>query len=148
MKTILVPIDFSPVTKRVADAACRFARQTRSRLVLLHVVPIPSNFELYGSGNAIVADVIREGEKAASRKLLRLGQRCSGRGFKVRTIQHTGKPAPVILTKAAAVGADFIVIGSHGHGAVYDLLIGGTTQGVLRRAPCPVVVVPTRGTRK
>ncbi|MBI4621943.1 MAG: universal stress protein [Verrucomicrobia bacterium] len=38
--------------------------------------------------------------------------------------------------------ADFIVMGSHGHTALYDLVVGSTTHGVLRRATCPVVIVP------
>jgi Zn-dependent M28 family amino/carboxypeptidase len=38
--------------------------------------------------------------------------------------------------------ADFIVMGSHGHTAFYDLLVGSTTHGVLMRSKCPVVIVP------
>jgi nucleotide-binding universal stress UspA family protein len=44
--------------------------------------------------------------------------------------------------------ADFIVMGSHGHGALYNLLIGGTASGVIQKAPCPVVIVPTHKTEK
>jgi nucleotide-binding universal stress UspA family protein len=33
-------------------------------------------------------------------------------------------------------------MGSHGHNAFYDLLVGTTTHGVLRKATCPVVIVP------
>jgi nucleotide-binding universal stress UspA family protein len=39
-------------------------------------------------------------------------------------------------------------MGSHGHGAFYDLLVGSTTQGVLKRATCPVVIVPTSKKKK
>jgi len=38
-----------------------------------------------------------------------------------------------------------IVMGSHGHGALYELLVGSITQGVLKAAKCPVVVVPAAG---
>ena len=50
------------------------------------------------------------------------------------------KEAEAILEEARNLSAAFIVIGSHGHGAVYELLAGSTTHGVLHRAPCPVVV--------
>ena len=60
-------------------------------------------------------------------------------------MQLTGHPVSSILAKAAATKAAYIVLGSHGHGAVYDLIVGSTTHGVLRRARCPVLVVPIRG---
>ena len=47
-----------------------------------------------------------------------------------------------MLFRSASLGADLIVLGSHGHTAAYDLLIGSTTQTVLRRSPRPVLVVP------
>jgi len=39
------------------------------------------------------------------------------------------------------------VVGSHGHGAFYDLLVGSTTHGLLLRASCPVLIVPAHATR-
>lgn len=42
----------------------------------------------------------------------------------------------------AAVDADLLVVGSHGHGAVHDKLIGSTSERTLHHAPCPVVIVP------
>ncbi|MEO8353471.1 MAG: universal stress protein, partial [Chthoniobacteraceae bacterium] len=41
-------------------------------------------------------------------------------------------------------GADMIVMGSHGHGSFYELLVGSVTSGVLRDARCPVLVVPAK----
>jgi len=40
--------------------------------------------------------------------------------------------------------ADMIVVGSHGHGAVYDVLIGSYSAGIIRGSELPVVVVPVR----
>jgi nucleotide-binding universal stress UspA family protein len=63
------------------------------------------------------------------------------------TVQRTGAPVPAILAKAASSRAAYVVMGSHGHGAIYDLLVGSTTHGVLMKAPCPVMVVPPAGRR-
>ena len=49
-----------------------------------------------------------------------------------------------ILTSAETHAADLIVMGSHGHGALYELLVGSVTSGVLHGAKCPVLVVPAR----
>ena len=49
---------------------------------------------------------------------------------------------PEIIEQAQQLAADYIVIGSHGHTALHDLLAGGTASGVLKRATCPVVIIP------
>ncbi|MFN2624413.1 MAG: universal stress protein [Chthoniobacterales bacterium] len=47
-----------------------------------------------------------------------------------------------MVEQAEACGADYIVMGSHGHTALYELLVGSTTHNVLMKASCPVVIVP------
>ena len=42
----------------------------------------------------------------------------------------------------AAVDAQLLVLGSHGHGTVHDKLVGSTSERAIHLAPCPVVVVP------
>lgn len=146
MKTILVPVDLSTATTRVCDAARDLAKLIHARLLLVHVVqpqPIyPGDFLAYDAG--AVAETARAEEKRASRKLHALARRYASRKMPVQTWQGTGQPAWGILSQAAASKADYIVIGSHGHGAAYDLLIGSAAQGVLRRARCPVLVIPIK----
>jgi hypothetical protein len=56
----------------------------------------------------------------------------------------SGTPVEVILREAERLRAELLVLGSHGHGLLHSLLVGSVCQGVLRRAPCSVVVVPGR----
>jgi nucleotide-binding universal stress UspA family protein len=56
----------------------------------------------------------------------------------------TGLAAEAIAEAARRFAADYIVMGSHGHTAFYDLVIGSTTHGVIQRAKCPVVIVPAQ----
>lgn len=146
MKTILVPVDLSVATTRVCDAACAFAKLIHARLVLVHVVlpqPIlPADFFAFDASAVAAAAVAAE--KRAAGRLRGLARRCAGKKISVQTVQSTGQPAGEILNHASARKADYIVIGSHGHGAAYDLLVGSAAQGVLRRASCPVLVIPIR----
>ncbi|HET7537664.1 MAG TPA: universal stress protein, partial [Candidatus Didemnitutus sp.] len=139
MKTILVPVDLSEATVKVCDAACSLAKLLKARLVLLHVVQPPPVIisDYYGYDAGVIAEAMGSAEKFATDKLRALGQRYAKRRVTVRTVQRTGQPLPTILTKASVLNADYIVIGSHGHTAAYDLLIGSVTQGVLRKASCP-----------
>ena len=61
----------------------------------------------------------------------------------VTTTAVIGLAADEIVTQAQEHGAELIVLGSHGHGALYHLFAGSVVTGVLKRARIPVLVVPT-----
>jgi nucleotide-binding universal stress UspA family protein len=63
-------------------------------------------------------------------------------GLKVTLHEPTGTVAEEILLQADGLGADLIVMGTHGHGAMYNLLVGGVTKGVLKHSARPVLLVP------
>ena len=50
-----------------------------------------------------------------------------------------------ITRESEEIDADLIVVGSHGHSAIYDVLVGSYSAGILRKSDVPVLVVPTRG---
>lgn len=58
----------------------------------------------------------------------------------VERICERGLPSEALCN--AAAGADLMVLGSHGHGAVHDKLVGSTSERAIHHAPCPVVIVP------
>ncbi|MFZ5496873.1 MAG: universal stress protein [Verrucomicrobiota bacterium] len=149
MKTILVPLDLSAATVQVCDAACELARLTGGRLVLLHVVQPPPVMmsEVYACDSGRLTELVGAAKRIAAHKLRALARHCEKKELSVQTIMRTGDAARTILAQAAASKAGCIVMGTHGHGAVYDLLVGSTTRGVLKKAPCPVMIVPTTARR-
>jgi len=142
MKTLLVPLDFSPISRFVLAEALNLARITHSRLALLHVVQPPTVVSDYGPLLENVVQFTAEAEKDAARHLSRLKAKIKTGGVAAETILRTGLPQKYILEEAKKLSASYIVIGSHGHTAFYDLLVGSTTTGVLKRSTCPVVVIP------
>jgi nucleotide-binding universal stress UspA family protein len=142
MKTVLAAIDFSPIADSVIRRGVELARAFKARLVLLHVIQPP--VFIAGAGPAADgAEITAAAERAADRRLSQLAARLRKEHKLVETKRLTGMPVNLILQEAAKLPAADIVIGSHGHGAVYDLLVGSTTSGVLKRAKCPIVIVPT-----
>lgn len=142
MKTILTPVDFSTATAGVLDAAVQLAAPLEAEIVLLHVVQPPMVTSDYGLALENVQEIIAVSEKAADRQLAHLTSQLAERGAKVRSLHVNGTAVPSILEQAKALNADYIVLGSHGHTAFYDLLVGSTTHGILKKAACPVLVVP------
>lgn len=142
MKTILSPIDFSATTPLVVEEAIALARATEARLVLLHVVqPLT-----LGSGEATLAEsgaeLASQAESEASRRLTELQQSLRERGVVAHAVLRRGSAGPAIVQQAERLQADYVVIGSHGHTAFYDLIVGSTTTRVLKEATCRVVIVP------
>lgn len=143
MKTILVPIDFSKATNSVIDAATNLAAAMDARIVLLHVVQPLIITSDYGLTMENFQETIASSEKYAERRLGEISAALKTRGLQhVETVQISGPAQTGILDQAQKHQADYIVMGSHGHTAIYDLLIGSTTQHILRKATCPVVIVP------
>ena len=160
MKRILVPIDFSDATPRVIDLARQLAKALDAAIHLVHVrelaaaaTPGTLGYGLAGmpelapiSGVPVpgfdpMPQPIPESEDQKS-KLARWQKEIAQDGIKVTLHEPTGAIAAEILDQADTVEADLIVMGTHGHGAMYNLLVGSATKGVLKHATRPVLLVP------
>ncbi len=69
-------------------------------------------------------------------------------GLQVVAHEREGSVVEEILRSAQEISADLIVMGSHGHGSVYNLLVGSVTEGVLKAGKNAVLLVPAPDARK
>ena len=143
VKTILTPVDFSEVSDAVVAEAAALARAMAGRVVLFTAIQPPVITNEYAPLMENLTEITAAGEKAASKRLAKMQEQLEGESVSVEVVQMNGAPVPLITEQAKKLGADFIVMGSHGHTAFYDLLVGSTTHGVLRRTTYPVVIVPS-----
>ena len=144
MKTILAAVDFSGASRQVIQCALELARVFAGRVVLMHVVLPPV---IVTDAGRLVDESLQftaQAERGARRRLARRQEELGKKGVRIDTVCTQGFPVPSIVAKAQELGALYIVLGSHGHTAFYDLVVGGTAHGVLKRAGYPVVVVPAR----
>jgi nucleotide-binding universal stress UspA family protein len=160
MKCILVPIDFSDVTPRVIGVAQQLAKALDAEIHLIHVrelsataAPGALGYGLAGMPElAPISGVpvpmfdpmpqtmpVDENQKS---KLAQWQKEIAQGGLKVTLHEPSGTVAEEILLQADGLGADLIVMGTHGHGAMYNLLVGGVTKGVLKHSAHPVLLVP------
>ncbi|MFA6287479.1 MAG: universal stress protein [Opitutaceae bacterium] len=142
MKTILTPVDFSQATRDVVQATVNLASPLGAHVLLLHSLQPPLITTDYGIGIEVLHETLAINEKAAVRQLEHLKKLLTAKGLVADTLLVNGLAAPNIIDQAVSLGADYIILGSHGHTAFYDLLVGSTTHMVLKKAPCPVIVVP------
>lgn len=148
MKTILAAVDFSSISNAVLSEAVILARALKGRLVVVTVMQRVIVMPPVNGGGYIstmkAEEITAAAEKAATKRLARVRARLQAARIANQTIQLTGIAATKILAQAKEHAADYVVMGSHGHTAVYELLVGSTTHAVLLGAKCPVVIVPAR----
>jgi len=160
MKRILVPIDFSDVTPSVINLARQLAKALDAEIHLVHVreltaaaTPGTLGYGLAGmpelapmagvpvAGFEPMPNPMVENEDEKS-KLACWQKEIAQDDIKVTLNQPTGVVAEEILNQADAINADLIVMGIHGHSAMYNLLVGSATKGVLKHSTCPVLLIP------
>ncbi|HEX5176600.1 MAG TPA: universal stress protein [Chthoniobacteraceae bacterium] len=142
--SILVPVDFSDVTDAVVDAAMSMAAAFHSRLTLIHVEEPEPDFVGFEPGPVPVASAVPLMKRARQDQLEKLRARVVATNPQVSAVYTSGPIVERVREEAKSVGADLIVMGTHGHGALYNLLVGSVASGVMKHPPCPVLLVPSR----
>jgi universal stress protein A len=137
MKTILYPTDFSAETQLAFDAACALASEGHGRLVVLHIERPPLGTL---GGTTLVPPLPSEYDRQGLWERLRSIQP-SRPDIAVEHRLEYGNPESVILKTAKEIGADLIVLGTHGRTGLRRFLTGSVAEHVLREAPCPVLAV-------
>ncbi len=138
---VLVPVDFSAVSNAVYSAAAELASGLGAKVVVLNVTEPEVDYVGMAPPQAFsnADEVITRGAEAA----LRVAQEFfEEKSVRVETLHLMGPIVPTILAEAGRQNAGMIVIGSHGHGAIYTILVGSVAEGVIRHANIPVLVVP------
>ena len=143
MKTIVALVDFSDLTAKVLAQARIMAEAFKCRVVLLHGLERrPVVMDLGVASPTVLEKITPETIEADLAKLMPLAAPMKSVGIQVSVEQLSEATVDAILEEAQKLKADLIVVGSHHHGPLYDLVVGSVTAGVLKRATCPVLVVP------
>ena len=142
MKKILVPIDFSVQAEYAARVASDIARQTNSKILLLHMLELPTGIvdpSSYGSSNNTPTSLLflkRAHEKFQDFKKLAYFE-----GVEMEDSVLFHKAYDGILDESKKYNADLIVMGSQGTSGFEEMLNGSNTEKVVRNSDVPVLVI-------
>jgi len=142
--TAVVAMDFSAVSEKQLAVISRLTRQDR-HIYLLHVAEPNPDFVGFDAGPDVVRDQMAEQFHREHEQIQAMAQQLRDDGRDVTALLVQGPTVDTILSQAEKLEADLIVVGSHGHGAVFDMLVGSISTEVIRRSSIPVLVVPARG---
>lgn len=142
-RTIVAAIDFSETSREALRRATALAREGDGALHLVHVVPMPVYAAWSVEAPALEASGVHaQYVRDARAQLVDLAATLAIEPFRVTCVALPGRPGEEIVRYATDCGADLVVVGTHGHRIVARMLLGSTAEQVVRRAPCPVLVVP------
>lgn len=135
VKTILLPVDFSPCGEKARALASTLAAKWGAKLVIVHVEPAPL---VLGGGEMHygMAEPIRH---VVAQQLSQVRPTEPNVVCEHRLMM--GEPAESILRAAQEAKADMIVMGTHGRTGLTRLLMGSVAEAVVREAKCPVLTL-------
>jgi nucleotide-binding universal stress UspA family protein len=139
-KTILVPTDFGDPAEGALDHAVALAQVTGAKIILLYVCPLP----VVGFPEGAVVptgDLTAQMVTEARRALDDLMARRKNSGVAILPRVEIGDPRETIQSMAQELGADLIVMGTHGRRGIPRALIGSVTEWVVRTATRPVLTI-------
>lgn len=142
MKKVLVAVDFSSASPKVIEQAKRLALSSNTKVKLIHVVAPEPDFIGDDVGPQVIRDLKAQKYREKHRELQKIADDLKSEGIKITPRLMQGVTVDSIIKEQEKFKADLIIIGSHGHGAMYNLLMGSVVEGVIRESKIPVLVVP------
>ncbi len=145
MKKILAAVDFSNATTGVVEMAATMAKAFGVELHLLHVIEPEPTYTAYGFAPEefpAIHSFHEETRVRAQRTLDETAAKAALHGITVVGHLGDGSPLHVLEEKVKELGADLVVLGSHGHGLVASLLLGSVAEGLVRKAEVATLVIP------
>jgi nucleotide-binding universal stress UspA family protein len=149
----LVPLDGSKHSLRALETAIQIAKKFDAKITLIHVYSItvppvimPEPTTLTPSGVPVMtpAEVTKivETAREVGQKILADGKwKVESENIEVETILKEGNTVQEITKLAKEARSDLIVMGVKGISKLRELLVGSVSEGVIRQASCPVLVV-------
>jgi nucleotide-binding universal stress UspA family protein len=139
-RTIVVATDFSECADAALAYAAELGAQLDATLHLVHAITIPA-MGVAEMGIAYASVNMESETKAAQASLDERVSRHRDRVSFAPTRLEVGDARDVIDKVAELIGADLVVMGTHGRRGVRRMLLGSIAESVVRSAPCPVLTI-------
>lgn len=139
-KKLLFPADFSETSKKALPYIKQLKGAGTEEVIVLHVID-QADIDALGKASEGAQHLQEQTENAARIKLVAIENELKSEGFAVRTMLRVGKPFREIVNVAESERVSLIVLGSHGHSNLADLILGATSEDVIRHAKIPLLVI-------
>jgi nucleotide-binding universal stress UspA family protein len=144
IRSILAAVDFSENSDQALAAAVELAKQSAAELHVVHALDLP--IPIFNPYAISIPDaLVTQAREEASRRLRETVERLAREGLTAKSHLTEVPAAPAIARLAEELGADLVVMGTHGHTGLKHVLLGSVAERTLRLAPCSVLIVKQKG---
>lgn len=144
MNKILAAVDFSGISAQVVGVTAEMAERFAGEVWLVHVAAPDPDFVGFGVGPDGVREKRARELRAEHRQLQQMAEDLRDRGLEAHARLIQGPTVETLVAEAQRLDVGLIVVGSHGRGLLSRAVLGSVSEGVMRRASCPVLVIPAR----
>jgi nucleotide-binding universal stress UspA family protein len=142
MKPVMLATDGSPTAAKATASAIELARLLGTELVIVTVSDVAyASYSAIGFAPIPLGELASLGQEEAAKITTEAAEHAEEAGIETRAVVLRGFPVEAICDAAERFAPQFLVIGSHGWGAMKRALFGSVSTGVLHHAKCPVLVV-------
>lgn len=139
---IVLAVRVGDPSEAPARHAAWLTAQLGAELTLVYVAPELRTVAEVAVGAGIAREEVRARMVEEATERARTWGEGALEGLAFDVVIEEGSVAERVTAVAAELGADLVVAGTEARGAIEGLILGDTTRDILRRTPCPVVVVP------
>jgi nucleotide-binding universal stress UspA family protein len=140
---LLVAVDLSESTQTIVEKVEEINKEYPAKVWILHnAEPDPDILEFKVDPLA-AREALAKKFHNEHRQIQEIANRLRKAGLDATALLVRGATVETILKEASDLDVDMIVVGTHGRGAMYQLLLGSVSEGILHKSPYPVLVIPT-----
>jgi nucleotide-binding universal stress UspA family protein len=140
---LLAGVDLSESTDKVVQKVEKFAKALSARVWILHVAEPEPDFVGYEIDAECMRDSRSEIFHREHQQIQDIAERLRREGLDATALLVQGATVETLLKEASKLDVDMIVLGSHGRGAMHQIIVGSVSEGVVHKSACPVLIVPT-----
>ena len=140
---LLVAVDLSQSTETIVEKVKEITREYPAKVWILHnALPEPDHIEFKVDPLAARKNLAKQFHIEHC-QIQDIADRLRKSGLDSKALLVHGATVETILKEAADLDVDMIVVGTHGRGAMYQLLMGSVSEEIIHKSRFPVLVVPT-----
>ena len=142
---LLVAVDLSGCTRTIVDKIIDLCGTQVAQIWIVHNAEPRPDFVEFKVDPLAARELLAKKFRHEHRQIQEIAERLRDRGLDATALLVHGATVDAILKEADDLDVDMIVVGSHGRGAMFKLLLGSVSAGILHKSQRPVLVIPIHG---
>ncbi len=140
---LLVAVDLSESTQTIVEKVEEINKEYPAKVWILHNAEPEPDFVEFKVDPLAARETLAKKFHNEHRQIQEIANRLRKAGLDATALLVHGATVETILKEASDLDVDMIVVGTHGRGAMYQLLVGSVSEGILHKSRYPVLVIPT-----